>query len=118
MGDPARGHLRDESSPRRRVLCVCTHNAARSQIGAALLAREGRDRFDVASAGSEPALDAVARERRPPLEEPQFRHSLRPVRYALILDIHANLPALEAVIAEIADRPGIAATWARRQRAA
>lgn len=33
------------------------------------------------------------------------------MRYALISDIHANLPALEAVLADIAARPGIAATY-------
>jgi len=33
------------------------------------------------------------------------------MRYALISDIHANLPALEAVLADIAGRPGIAATY-------
>jgi predicted phosphodiesterase len=33
------------------------------------------------------------------------------VRYALISDIHANLPALEAVLADIAARQGIAATY-------
>jgi protein-tyrosine-phosphatase len=38
-----------------RVLFLCTHNAARSQIAEALLARKGRGRFDVSSAGTEPA---------------------------------------------------------------
>lgn len=33
------------------------------------------------------------------------------MRYALISDIHGNLPALEAVLNNIADRPGIAATF-------
>jgi predicted phosphodiesterase len=33
------------------------------------------------------------------------------VRYALISDIHANLPALEAVVADIAAQPDIAATY-------
>ena len=33
------------------------------------------------------------------------------MRYALISDIHANLPALEAVLADIAARPDIAATY-------
>jgi len=32
------------------------------------------------------------------------------VRYALISDVHANLPALEAVLADVAARPGIGAT--------
>jgi predicted phosphodiesterase len=33
------------------------------------------------------------------------------MRYALIADIHANLPALEAVLADIARRPDVAATY-------
>jgi predicted phosphodiesterase len=33
------------------------------------------------------------------------------VRYALISDIHANLPALEAVVADIARRPDVDATY-------
>ena len=33
------------------------------------------------------------------------------MRYALISDVHANLPALEAVLAELAARPGIDATF-------
>jgi predicted phosphodiesterase len=32
------------------------------------------------------------------------------VRYALISDVHANLPALEAVLADVAARPGVVAT--------
>jgi arsenate reductase len=37
------------------VLFMCTHNAGRSQMAAALLAREGGDAVRVTSAGSEPA---------------------------------------------------------------
>src|SRR5215218_3050903 len=33
------------------------------------------------------------------------------MRYALISDIHANLPALEAVLADISGRPDVAATY-------
>ena len=33
------------------------------------------------------------------------------MRYALISDIHANLPALRAVLADIESRPGIDATF-------
>lgn len=38
-----------------RVLFVCVHNAGRSQMAAALLARHAGDRIDVRSAGSAPA---------------------------------------------------------------
>jgi protein-tyrosine-phosphatase len=37
------------------VLFMCTHNAGRSQMAAALLAREAAGRIGVTSAGSEPA---------------------------------------------------------------
>ena len=40
---------------RPRVLFVCVHNAGRSQMGAALLARHAGDGVDVRSAGSAPA---------------------------------------------------------------
>jgi predicted phosphodiesterase len=33
------------------------------------------------------------------------------MRYALISDVHANLPALDAVLADIATRPDIDATY-------
>jgi arsenate reductase len=36
-----------------RVLFVCTHNSARSQIAEALLRRDGGDAFEVQSAGTE-----------------------------------------------------------------
>jgi protein-tyrosine-phosphatase len=39
------------------VLFVCTHNAGRSQMAAALLDREARGRVQVASAGSQPASE-------------------------------------------------------------
>jgi arsenate reductase (thioredoxin) len=38
-----------------QVLFVCVHNAGRSQMAAALLARKAGDRVTVRSAGSEPA---------------------------------------------------------------
>jgi arsenate reductase len=40
-----------------RVLFVCTHNAGRSQMAAALLDREARGRVRVTSAGSQPARE-------------------------------------------------------------
>ncbi|MEU2930404.1 arsenate reductase ArsC [Streptomyces sp. NPDC007251] len=46
------------AAQRPSVLFVCVHNAGRSQMGAAFLARLGGDRVEVRSAGSAPA-DAV-----------------------------------------------------------
>ncbi|MDY7108607.1 MAG: arsenate reductase ArsC [Planctomycetota bacterium] len=39
---------------KRTVLFLCTHNAARSQMGEALLRKHAGDRFEVLSAGLEP----------------------------------------------------------------
>ena len=39
--------------PKRRVLFVCTHNSARSQMAEGFLRAFGGGRFDVASAGTE-----------------------------------------------------------------
>lgn len=40
-------------TPRRRVLFVCTHNSARSQMAEGFLRAMAGDRFDVESAGTE-----------------------------------------------------------------
>lgn len=51
-GGRARSKERTMAEP-IRVLFVCTHNSARSQIAEALLARYGGEDFEVASAGTE-----------------------------------------------------------------
>lgn len=43
------------SRPRTRVLFLCTHNSARSQIAEALLRQMGKNRVEVFSAGTQPA---------------------------------------------------------------
>src|SRR5207302_10762416 len=45
----------DKHVDRRRVLFLCTGNAARSQMAEGLLRRYGSDSFDVQSAGTAPA---------------------------------------------------------------
>jgi arsenate reductase len=42
------------SAPKARVLFLCVHNSARSQMAAAFLKQLAGDRFDVESAGLEP----------------------------------------------------------------
>lgn len=43
------------SEGKHRILFVCIHNSARSQMAEAFLNKYGSDRFDVESAGLEPA---------------------------------------------------------------
>jgi len=54
MGDQRSDHRSDH---RPEVLFVCVHNAGRSQMAAAFLARLGGDQVVVRSAGSAPADD-------------------------------------------------------------
>lgn len=44
------------SGQRKRILFLCTHNKARSQIAEGICRHLGGDKFDVESAGSEPSV--------------------------------------------------------------
>jgi arsenate reductase len=46
--------MREKSMPKDKVLFVCVHNSARSQMAEALLKEMAGDRFEVESAGLEP----------------------------------------------------------------
>jgi len=54
-------HKKDEETEKIKVLFVCSHNSARSQIAEAFLKKLGGNRFDVMSAGLEPGnLNPIA----------------------------------------------------------
>lgn len=44
----------DAPGPKKRVIFICSHNAARSQMAEALLRNKYGDRYEVSSAGSRP----------------------------------------------------------------
>jgi protein-tyrosine-phosphatase/DNA-binding transcriptional ArsR family regulator len=44
-----------EAKPPFRILCLCTHNSARSQLAEGIMRSSAGDRVEVASAGSEPS---------------------------------------------------------------
>jgi arsenate reductase len=47
-------HTKGEQMPKQKVLFICVHNSARSQMAAALLNNECREFFEAQSAGLEP----------------------------------------------------------------
>jgi ArsR family transcriptional regulator, arsenate/arsenite/antimonite-responsive transcriptional repressor / arsenate reductase (thioredoxin) len=65
------------NQPQARVLFLCTHNSARSQMAEALLRHHRQGQIDVHSAGNEPseihplAIRQGARDRQLTLDEPQ-----------------------------------------------
>lgn len=44
----------DAPGPKKRVIFICSHNAARSQMAEALLKKKYGDRYEVSSAGVQP----------------------------------------------------------------